>query len=126
MLVPSVDARCTCYVEIKGVENKIKRDDLRQLAEWVESGWSKGIRAKGILVANMHRLSDIRTSKDKRGHMDPEQLKFARAREFCILPAHVLFELCVRSMSGHAADPKKIERALIDAVGFVDPKDLGL
>ena len=126
VLVPSVDARCRCYVEVKGVRNKIKRDDLRQLAEWVNDGWSKGIRAKGILVANMHRLSDIRTSKDERSQLEPDQLEFARDQKFCIVPAHRLFELCVGLMGGRATDPKKIERALIDTVGFVQPQDLGL
>lgn len=126
VLAPSVEERCRCYVEVKGVENKIKRDDLRQLAEWVGGGWSKGLRAKGILVANMHRLSDIRTSKDKRSRLEPDQLEFAQDQKFCILPAHILFELCVGLMGGRATDPKKIERALIDAVGFVQPQDLGL
>ena len=126
VLAPSVDASCTCYVEVKGVENKIKRDDLRQLAEWVNGGWSKDIGAKGILVANMHRLSDIRTSKDERCRLDREQLEFAQDQKFCILPAHLLFELCVGLMGGCATDPKKIERVLIDTVGFARPQDLGL
>ena len=126
VLTPSVDARCTCYVEVKGVENKIKRDDLRQLAEWVDGGWSKGIKSKGILVANMHRLSDIRTSKDERSRLEPDQMEFAQARKFCIVPAHLLFDLCVGFAGGRATDLEKIERALIDTAGFVKPGDLGL
>ena len=126
VMVPSVDASRTCHIEIKGTKNKIKRDDLRQLGDWVDRSWSKSRKPKGILIVNMHRLSDIKTSKNERSRLPPDQLEYAQDRKFCIVPTYVLFDLCIRSVDGHATDLPKIEQTLIDTVGFVKPEDLGL
>lgn len=125
VLKPSVDTRYDlCSIEIKGVTKKIKRDDLRQLAEWVDRQWEKNAKSKGVLVVSMHRLSDIHISRNDRDKLDPDQLEFAQTHEFCIMPTFVLFDLCIKSMSGDAIDRQKIEEAIISAKGFVTLADL--
>ena len=125
ILLPLIDTPYKlCSIEIKGVKNKIKRADLRQLDEYVDCQRSKGTKSKGILVANMHRLCDIQTSKTDRSKLDPDQLAFAEDMEFCIVPTHVLFDLCIRSMSGHGIDQRELEKVLISTSGFVKLEDL--
>ena len=125
ILMPSIDTNYSlCSVEIKGVKNKIKRDHLRQLGEWVDNHWSNKVTSKGVLVVNMHRMSDIKTTKIQRSTLEPDQLEYAQKQGFSIVPTHVLFDLCQLSLEGHAIDKQKIERGLIDTNGLVMLEDL--
>lgn len=113
-----------CSVEIKGVEGNIKLKYLRQLNNWVEDHLENKVTAKGIIVANTFRLTDIKQSKSNRSKLDNDNLKYAKKREFCIIPTHVLLDLCAWILDGNSPDTAKIEKALLETIGFVTLKDL--
>lgn len=125
ILVPSINTSYDlCSVEIKGVKGKIKKDHLRQLGEWVGNHRENNVTSKGVLVVNMHRMSDIRTTKTKRSTVEQDQLEYAQKKKFSIIPTHVLFDLCKLSLEGHAIDKQKIEQGLINTDGLVMLEDL--
>ena len=116
---------CTlCPIEIKGRKNKIKKDSMRQLGDWVKRCRKESTKVKGILVVNMHRLSDIATSREERGKLAPDQLEYAQNEKFCVVPTYVLFELCKKFVGGQPIDRRKIEEVLVSTVGIVTLEDL--
>lgn len=125
VLSPSIGADyAACSIEIKGTKNKINTDNLGQLRNQVDCQRRNGTTVKGIFVANMHRLSDIESSRDERGRLEPDQLECVHNEGFCIVPTHVLFELCKKLVGGQAVDRRKIEQVLVSTVGVVTLEDL--
>lgn len=114
-----------CSIEVKSSERNINRKDLRQLRDWVEDQFdSNAVHSKGILITNTHRTSDIRESKDKRSELDQPNLEYVETHAFCIVPTHVLLDLCVKKLDGAEVDASKVERALLSKTGFVSLDDL--
>ncbi|MGI0046557.1 MAG: hypothetical protein ACREBB_05140 [Nitrosotalea sp.] len=113
-----------CSIEVKGVEGNIKLRDLRQLGQWVDDHLETGRKSKGILISNTFRLQELNKSKKERSEIDGENLSYALKQDFCILPTHVLLDLCVWILEGNKPDIDKIENAIANAKGFLQLNDL--
>ena len=110
-----------CVVEVKGITGGIKMRDLSQLERWIVNHWGKEVKAKGLFVVNAFcsqdlagRSSDIISSTN---------LRFAKDRQFCILPTPVLLGLCNRVLGGDAVPADQIERVLMSSSGVVSLDD---
>lgn len=113
-----------CSVEVKGIEGNIKLKDLRQLGQWVDDHLDKGIKAKGLMISNTFRLDDLDKSKKQRSELDTDNLAYAVKQEFCILPTHVLLDLCKWVLEGNQPNLNKIENAIANTNGFLRLDDL--
>ena len=127
ILRPSANSKYTaCPIEIKGLKHNICMDALMQLQRWVDDQYDAGENPKGILVSNTYRFESVEESIDKRSSLDRRNLDYAKKKNFCIVPTHVILDLCVKTLGGQNIDPQKIERTILSTDGFVRLEDFQL
>lgn len=113
-----------CSIEVKGIEGNLKLKDLRQLGNWVDDHLDAKIKAKGLIISNTYRLNDIEKSKKERSEIESDNLEYAVRRGFCILPTHVLLDLCMWVLDGNNINIKKIEDSIMKTNGIIRLDDL--
>ena len=109
-----------CSVEIKGITGSLKLRDLRQSNNWVEDHmeYSK-IKAKGLVICNTFRDIELKKSLKERNNISKENLEYANSREVCILPTHVLLDLCNHVLDENLIDVKVIENTIATTNGIL-------
>lgn len=114
-----------CSVEVKGIGGSLKLRDLRQSNNWVEDQLEYNkIIAKGLVICNTFRNVELKKSLKERNEISAENLQYAQNREICILPSHVLLDLCNHIFDGSKPDVKKIEDAIANTNGILTLKSL--
>ena len=112
-----------CVIEVKGTQNQINRDHLRQLGNWVDDHYSKLGEAKGLLIANAFSSQDVVGPRSKQSVVSDDNLGYAEKKKFCILPTTVLLGLCNKVLKDDAVPADKIEHALMSTSGVVSLDD---
>jgi len=111
-----------CSIEAKGREKSVKLDDFRELDNWVTDHLAKGIKAKGMMVANAFRLDDPTDSKEPR--MDFSNFSdYYKLRNYCVMPTLTLFELVKHKLDGNDLSSKKIEEIIVKSNSVLTLKD---
>ena len=108
-------------LEVKGRGGKTKQADIVQCSKWVDDYLlvDPPIKAKGIFISNQFRLKEFPASKDDRNRYEPNELGFAKSRNICIIPSHVLFDAVNRVLNGKKPDRKKIEQLIFQTDGVL-------
>ena len=106
-------------LEVKGVDDRIKRAHLRQANEWVSDYFNEGQSVKGIFIPNQFRLNPYPTSVDARSDFEHNELAYAKNHDLCILPSFVLFDAVKKQLSGQKTNRKKIEQILSTTKGIL-------
>ena len=108
-------------LEVKGRGSKTKLADIVQCNKWVDDYLlvEPPIKAKGIFVSNQFRLNEFPASKDDRNRYEPNEREYAKTRNICIIPSHVLFDAVNKVLNGEKPDRKKIEQLILQTNGVL-------
>lgn len=107
-------------LEVKGVDDRIKRAHLRQTSEWVSDYFNEGQNVKGIFVPNQFRSNPYPLSKGERSDFEHNEVIYARDHNICILPSSVLFEIVKRHLGGEKISRKDIEQSIVSTRGVLN------
>jgi len=106
-------------LEVKASEKRTSMADLTQCNKWVEDYLLENEKVKGIFIPNQYRLTDVRTSSDKREEFAPNELEYAKKREICILSSHEIFSMVTRKMKDESTFTREaIEKKIVASNGL--------
>jgi hypothetical protein len=102
----------TIIGEIEGKDNsKIDKDKYRQLFEYIENESEKGVKCKGILIANAYR----NTEPSERGEQfTQDAIRGCERQGFCRITTYQIFKIIERILSGF--DKSKLEKLREDII----------
>lgn len=112
-----IDKYKVATVEIKGKENGIKKDDLRQAMEWAFASGSK--HTKPILVSNTFRLDVYPGSRNKRMNFN-EFLDECECHNICIISTIMLYDLVRKKISGMDVDTDILISLIASSKGMIN------
>lgn len=107
-------------IEVKGADARTKQGDIVQCSKWVDERFSlDGKASKGVFVPNQHREVDYLKSCELRAKFEPNELKYAKIKDICIIPSYVLFEAVEKTLEGNKPSRKMIVEKITGTRGVL-------
>jgi len=107
-----------CVIEVKGMAGNMKLAYLRQALNWALDYQVQDKKAKPLLIANIYRLEDLKTSRSKRESF-VDFKEFYKQYDICILPTTTLFDLVCMVLEGKKISLKKFEELVLSTKGVL-------
>jgi hypothetical protein len=108
-------------LEVKGADSRTTRSQLTQCNKWADEYFETNNEvSKPIFIVNQHRLDKYPESVDKRKEFDYRELEYAKMKNICILPTHVLFEAVNTYLKGVGKSRAYLEKKLSDTSGLLE------
>jgi hypothetical protein len=107
-------------LEAKGADKRTAQHDLTQCNKWSDEladELNKSIKA--VFIPNQNRKNPYPESKSDREYFHPEELRYAKRKDICIIPSHVLFEAVTRALAKQGKSREKLERIISESKGLL-------